>query len=1069
MKNNQPITDKEIKMEPGQVIVTRTDLKGTITYANQAFIDISGYSEQELLGNNHNMVRHPDMPTEAFKDLWSTLKNGDPWVGIIKNRCKNGDYYWVEAHVTPIYKNGQVVEFMSFRKQPTQDKINQAQTLYQEISAGNASIKPTGVKKLLDYAKNRMKLSARLGLSIGLVVTMLTLLILFSSQQMKVFIEKTDHLHETSFAVTTDLLKVTDNILKIQHAMNDITRATSKRQINELSTTIDAYESETILILNRIKEGIVIDKDILHEASKLFVDWKKIRDSAISHMLADEQKIAKEIANVTSAQHIFTMFEGMQKIIDHNISKTDEFMTNSSVDKKSALKLVYILLGITLLLSIIMTFVIVNTITKPLKKMIQSFRQLQDNPLEVDINLERKDELGKVMLALKSVQIKLGNDIKASEEKAEGASRIKQALDNVNGNVMVTDNSCSIVYMNDAVRDMMSKAESDLQKDLTGFNASKLMGADISIFYKDDKTQGIKLCNMPASYSEDLIVGGRHLRMISNPVKNINKERIGTVIECIDRTQQVKVEEEIQSIVTAALSGDLSQRISLDNKSEFLKTLSKGVNDLVGVNENVINDTVRVMSSMAQGDLTQTINADYQGLYGQLQSDVNQTINKLTSVLGEISDNAVSVMNGANEIAQGNSDLSQRTEEQASSLEQTASSMEQMTSTVRQNADNAREANQLATEARTQAEKGGDVLNNAVSAMNEITKSSRKIADIISVIDEIAFQTNLLALNAAVEAARAGEQGRGFAVVASEVRNLAGRSATAAKEIKALIADSEQKVSEGSKLVDDSGKTLEDITSSVKKVSDIIAEIAAAGEEQSIGIEQVNKAVSQMDEMTQQNAALVEQAAAASEDMGERARSLSNQVGFFTTDGNSSTQQTGDRRSSSRPWSDSAPANNANSSAGETRLDFASARTKHMVWKTKLRKFLDGKESMSESQAVSHQDCELGKWIYSTAMSEYGHHSEIQRLEKSHKNLHNIIKDVVRYKNSGDVDNAEAGLAKVNILSGEIIDLLNKSEEKITGAGSTGSNTTTQSHTQQPAIAKQVATASGGDNEWEEF
>jgi methyl-accepting chemotaxis protein len=242
---------------------------------------------------------------------------------------------------------------------------------------------------------------------------------------------------------------------------------------------------------------------------------------------------------------------------------------------------------------------------------------------------------------------------------------------------------------------------------------------------------------------------------------------------------------------------------------------------------------------------------------------------------------AAEVHRGADEISAGNANLSQRTEEQSSSLEETASSMEEMTTTVKQNADNAGQANQLAMAARDQAEKGGSVVSQAVKAMADINDASKKIADIIGVIDDIAFQTNLLALNAAVEAARAGEQGRGFAVVASEVRSLAGRSATAAKEIKELIQDSVRKVEDGSVLVTQSGQTLEKIVASVKKVSDIVAEIAAASREQSSGIEQVNRAVMQMDELTQQNAALVEQATAASQAMAEQVRGLNEMLARY--------------------------------------------------------------------------------------------------------------------------------------------------------------------------------------------
>ncbi|PCJ33319.1 MAG: chemotaxis protein [Gammaproteobacteria bacterium] len=297
--------------------------------------------------------------------------------------------------------------------------------------------------------------------------------------------------------------------------------------------------------------------------------------------------------------------------------------------------------------------------------------------------------------------------------------------------------------------------------------------------------------------------------------------------------------------------------------------------------EKILASTAVVMNAMAEGDLTKTLEGEYHGEFALLQDAVNTTVDKMAETVQEINDTAESIGTSSSEISEGNIDLSQRTEEQAASLEETASSMEELTSTVRQNSDNARQANQLAASSREQAEKGGAVIRDAINAMSAISASSKKVTDIIGVIDEIAFQTNLLALNAAVEAARAGEQGRGFAVVASEVRNLAQRSASAAKEIKELINDSGEKVKEGSMLVDESGRTLEDIVASSKKVGDIISEIAAAGAEQSEGIEQVNKAVTQMDEMTQQNAALVEEAAAASESLEDQGKGLQNLMSFF--------------------------------------------------------------------------------------------------------------------------------------------------------------------------------------------
>jgi len=308
--------------------------------------------------------------------------------------------------------------------------------------------------------------------------------------------------------------------------------------------------------------------------------------------------------------------------------------------------------------------------------------------------------------------------------------------------------------------------------------------------------------------------------------------------------------------------------------------------------QRALGATREIMMRIAEGDLTQHLTGEYEGEFALLQTAVNDTVSKISNIVKNINETTTSITAAASEISEGNLDLSQRTEQQASSLEETAASMEELTSTVRQNSDNARQANQLASTAREQAEKGGSVIKDAISAMIAISASSKKVTDIIGVIDEIAFQTNLLALNAAVEAARAGEQGRGFAVVASEVRNLAQRSASAAKEIKELINDSGEKVKEGSMLVDESGRTLEEIVSGAKKVGDIISEIAAAGAEQSQGIEQVNQAVTQMDEMTQQNAALVEEAAAASESLDEQGRGLQQMMSFFKVDGSDATTNT---------------------------------------------------------------------------------------------------------------------------------------------------------------------------------
>ncbi len=307
-----------------------------------------------------------------------------------------------------------------------------------------------------------------------------------------------------------------------------------------------------------------------------------------------------------------------------------------------------------------------------------------------------------------------------------------------------------------------------------------------------------------------------------------------------------------------------------------------------------------VLATLSSGDLSVKVELKEKSEYSELASNINSFVSELTTIVGSIKDSAHAVSSGAEDISQGNNNLSVRTEQQAASLEQTAASMDEITATVQHTATNANRANELVTDAQKQAIHGGEVVKQAIDAMAEINTSSNRIAEIIGVIDEIAFQTNLLALNASVEAARAGEQGRGFAVVASEVRNLAGRSATAAKEIKELIEDSVKKVSDGTELVSRSGSTLDDIVDGVKNVTAIVGEITTGADEQAIGVAEVQKAVAQLQTLTQQNTAMVEEAAAASEELGTQARALNDMVGFFS--GVGSPSAVSERRSASRPW-----------------------------------------------------------------------------------------------------------------------------------------------------------------------
>ncbi|MCF7966630.1 MAG: PAS domain S-box protein [Methylobacter tundripaludum] len=728
MKMNMPVTNQEILMKKGGLLVTRTDLKGVITYVNDEFINISGFTRDELIGASHNIVRHPDMPAAAFEDLWLTLKSLRPWQGLVKNRAKSGDYYWVEANAMPVFKNGKVHEYLSVRRAPSREKIEKAEQLYQLVNAGKATIRPTGLAAVVKLIKE-----------------------------------------------------------------------------------MDAWKKMAVALA-------VLLIPVFYLMYQLFL----VQDYLLLTGVAASVAVASAIG-----------------------------------------------------------FNVIKSFTTVLNKTIGIFYRLAEKRFGNVQDLTRNDLVGDFQRGLYSMEVNLSLDLAQSREAAEKAMRINQALDNVQSGVMVADNNLEIIYTNESVEKILKEVEQDIRKQLPNFAVDKLIGANIDSFHKDPAHQRRLLASLTQPYSSELVIAGQHMNVVASPVINDDGERIGFVAEWKNRTQDILIEQEIEQLVQDIKAGDLSSRINMGDKQGFAKMLSSGINELTDVIECAFNDINRVMESMSQGDLTSSITNDYQGVYAECKNNINGTLAKLSDFIIQIRDAADFIDSSSQEMASGNNNLSGRAEQQAASLEETAASMEQLASTVKNNAQNTVQATEVVNSASQLAQKGGDVVKSAIAAMQEINDSSNKIAEIIGVIDEIAFQTNLLALNASVEAARAGEQGRGFSVVATEVRNLAQRSADAAQQSNELIQSSVQKVRAGTAFVNETGAALNEIVESVAKVGDIVAHIASASAEQSAGIEQVNQAVSQMDDITQQNAALAEQAAAGSISMSEQSTNMTKLLNFF--------------------------------------------------------------------------------------------------------------------------------------------------------------------------------------------
>jgi methyl-accepting chemotaxis protein len=899
MRNNLPVTDVEVQLDDHALIVSKTDLKGLITYINKDFIDVSGYSEAELIGQPHNLLRHPDMPVEAFADMWRDLQAGRPWTGMVKNRCKNGDYYWVVANATPIREEDEVVGYMSVRRKATRPQIDAAAAsyrLFRERAAGNRQIRHGVVVKGREGLFSEISLKSKLTAGFGALLAALLVVAGLGLWGVSDTYGTMSALYSNRLQATQALADIgklmADNraqlLLALQHdplgenaSLHDHPLDFHLKQIDANLATISSRwtdygkeagsgkQRQSAQDLSEVRarylnEGLMpalaaIQAGHFGEANRVLV-------ARINPLYWEVEQRAGELLAAQVEQDQREMARSQERI---------------SNDKQ------------TIILIVLMAFVagigialaVTGSISRSVKAIRDSLQALARGDYSRNVDVSRDDEMGKIMQALQSMQIEQGFNLAELQRVSNDNLRIRIALDCASSNLRIADDTGLVVYANKGLLDTLRQIEPALQVSQPGFTVDGFVGSNIGVFYADHQAFLRETHELTGTRKTEMKIGGRVFSVLTNPIVNERGERLGTVGEWVDRTADINAQHSVAALVSQASAGDLEARLNTDALEGFYKELGGGINSLLETSGKAIGEIADLLSQIAAGDLTRVLESEFEGTFGRLRDDANQTVMQLRSLVGGIQNASRMINVAANEIASGNHDLSCRTEEQASSLEETASSMEQLTGTVRQNAENARQANELAAGAQQVAIRGGEVVEQVVQTMSAIQQSSGKIADIIGVIDGIAFQTNILALNAAVEAARAGEQGRGFAVVAAEVRSLAQRSAAAAKEIKALISDSVDRVEMGNQLVDQAGRTMADVVTSIKRVARIMSEISDASSEQSAGIDQVGYAVSQIDEVTQQNAALVEEAAAAAESLQEQAHELAQVVSVFRVDG----------------------------------------------------------------------------------------------------------------------------------------------------------------------------------------
>ncbi len=835
--------------------VIEFNMDGTIITANDNFLTTMGYVLSEVQGKHHSMFAEPEFAaSHEYRNFWAGLNRGEYASGAYKRIGKGGREVYIRASYNPINDlNGnpyKVVKYASDITEQTLQNVRDAENARIKVALDSATTNMMiadndfnifyvneSMVEMMKAAESDIKTELKMFNADALVGTNIDIFHTNPSHQ-RSMVGKLDDTYVTQITVggrTFDLIAnpVFDGANERIGTSVEWADITTKLAKEKLEHEIAQENSRIKTALDGAKTNIMLadpDFNIIY----MNVTMKAMMKNA-------EADLKKVLPNFDADSLIGTNIDGFHKDPSHQ---------RSLVGKMTETYETQITVGVR-------TFDLIAT---PV---------LGEDGSRLGTSVEWADITDRLA--------------REEAERAEAAAnaQIKQALDKVTANVMVADAEMGISYMNESMQAMFKNAEADIRQVLPRFDASNLIGQNPDIFHQNPAHQRGLITNLASTHSTEIGVGARRFTLIANPVHDTEGTRLGTVVEWGDVTQERNIEKEINAVVDAAVAGDLTQRVDLEDKEGFLRNVSEGINSFAETCEAGLGDVARMLATMAQGDLTARITNDYQGTFDELKRNSNETAEKLSEALTQIAIGADEVNNASTEIASGSADLSHRTEQQASSLEETAASMEEMEGAVKTNADNAKEANNRGINAREVAENGGAVVDKAVSAMSRIEDSSQKISDIIGVIDEIAFQTNLLALNAAVEAARAGDAGKGFAVVASEVRALAQRSSEAAKDIKSLISDSNNQVKDGVELVNEAGTQLREIVESIKTVTELVSEISSANQEQATGIGEINRAIAEMDEMTQQNSALVEETAASARSLEEQADIMRERVSFF--------------------------------------------------------------------------------------------------------------------------------------------------------------------------------------------
>lgn len=705
---------KLYELNADTVILSTSDLQGNIVSYNHGFKEASGYADAELMGKSHSLLRHADMPKEAFQDLWQTLNAKRAWHGMVKNQRKNGDFYWVSANVAPIITQGQVTGYVSVRYPIGLEQISRFERLYADIRAGRAKMPWTKV------ANDKRQL-----------------------------------------LIMTGLLAIAPVALFVSSMNSASIGLTIASLVGALSA---GYVLRTLMIAQH----------------------------PTTTQLADIERLT-------------------QGDFREPVRGNDEWcFTLNMIRARSA-----------------------------------------------EFTAKQYDLLRETTM-------------------------LTSALETASTCLMVVDSGFNIISVNASLNDLFQRHRVALKNALPSFDPDRMIGANMDSFHHHPAHQRALLQQLDQPHTSTIRVANLILILTVVPITRHGK-RLGFVVEWFDKTMELGIVEDIERVVGCMRRGNFNVRVTAQAHGN-LEEIKVSINEALSNLSEIIRLMTDVVSAQALGDFSQQLTSNvFQGQLHDLKNAINYASQRVKESVIHAVEASNIVTDASGQVSQGAIDLSGRVQQQAAALEQTSATMNQIALAVQTNTDNAHRVAKLAHEVQHQTESGVEVMKQTISAMQSITESSNKIADIVSIIDGIAFQTNLLALNAAVEAARAGDQGRGFAVVAGEVRALAQKSAEAAKDIKALISDSVNRIEIGTQLADKSGEMLTGITASIESVAQMIEHIATASHQQSQGIHQVHKAISEIDRVTQENAALVEETSSAADSLKFEAQDLRTTMAFFNT------------------------------------------------------------------------------------------------------------------------------------------------------------------------------------------